>query len=248
MTSKVPSSADKFVWHIDDIEMVRTKGGAGSGNHGHTGRPGKIGGSGPGDNTPYGAVILAKTAQEWFDEQQAVSEQWSKEAMDRFEREKPHTEMTREDFAGYLKRMGDHRRLILDEGMDIVLNRKPGSLADPKEYMQRLMVHDKDKYDHNVAEAYVGTFKFDRKVYEGAFTAAMNNHHLNNDHHYEHWVHKGKATEMSPMAFWEMMADWRGTARERGTPYGAYYAKFGGKMDLHPRTRSAVEFELGKLK
>lgn len=237
-----------MLWPVASSLQRATKGGAGSGNFQHSGRPGVIGGSGPGMLTGAGEVVFGKTAQEWFDEQQKISDALTKDVLDAFDKDKPNTEMTREHLAEHLNRLGEHRSLILDEGMQAIIN-NPGKFKDPRmqdAFLNNLMKHDADKYDYDAAEAYVGSFKIDRKIYEGAFTAVMSAHHMANPHHPEYWVtpQTKRAAPIPPVYFWEMMADWKGTARERGMPYSAYYRKFGNKMILHPQTREAVEREL----
>lgn len=229
------------------------KGGAGSGNHGHKGRPGKRGGSGKYGGLRNSHLTLGgKTARELTDQQQLLSDGMAQVALDKFKQAGAHTEMTEKDFNGYLDRLGEHRALILDETL-AVANRRSLSPAEQDTLVANLMKHDADKYDWKVAEAYVGSFKMDRGTYEGAFTAAMTNHHLKNPHHWEHhvqsetlWGMKAPPTArpMPRLDYIEMMGDWLGTAREKGTPPAGYYRKFGDKMILNPATRRAVEKDL----
>jgi hypothetical protein len=228
------------------------KGGSGSGNFGHSGRQGKVGGSGLATHTSGSAKILGKTADKWFEEQDAISEQWKQEMLVKYDATDPKPDISREALSGYLNRMGEHRNLILDEGMHIVTQRKPHFLMNPenqREYMRRLMVHDKDKYESiSTAVAYTNFFKGeDRAAAYPAFKVAMEKHHDANEHHPEFWVSQGKPAQMPQMAFWEMQADWAGTARERKTLPWEYYDRFGRDMNLHPKTRRAVEFEFDEM-
>lgn len=231
------------------------KGGSGSGYFGHFGRPGKIGGSTMQggavnpydiDTTPGDEVIMGKEARKWFAMQQALSDQWREEELAKFRKAKVRTEMTEDDLDGYLRRLSKHRRYILDEGMNILADIRPK--IDEKEFMRRLMMHDRDKYDYNTAEAYVGKFKFDPKDYQEAHSAAHTMHVTQNDHHFEFWAKGGTPQRIPPAPFWELMADWRGTARQQRQPHNAYYDKFGKDIPLHPATRKQLEFELEMLR
>lgn len=219
--------------------LVVLKGGKGSGNFGHSGRHGKIGGSG------VGGSLAGLNPEQLFTEQIAISDAAKDAEMKKFSDSTEATELKKGDLDRYLTRLGDHRRLILREAIKIS-DEKNLSRSEQQDLKNRLMKHDMDKYDWKTAEAYVGSFKTSRATYEGAFTAAMTNHHLKNDHHWEfHMTSPTRANVIPKMPYVEMLADWRGTAAERGTPQGAYYKKFGPKMVLHPVTRRHVEEDLG---
>ena len=196
-------------------------------------------------------MLAGKTARELADQQQLLSDGMAQRVMAAFEKSGTPTEMTTADLNTYLDRLGEHRALMLDETM-AVAERYKLSPAEQDDLVQRLMRHDADKYDFNTAEAYAGSFKLDRKTYEGAFTAAMTGHHLRSPHHWEYHVttetvggqERKTAQAMPTLDYVEMMGDWLGTAREKGSPPAGYYRRFGKEMILNPATRRAVERDL----
>lgn len=198
--------------------------------------------------------IAGKTGQEWLDEQILRNHAYKVEALAQFDKEGATSEMSRDAYISYMDRLGDHRLLITNETLRVA-KKRDNKMTDQEKgnLMSNLQVHDRDKFDWNVAEAYVGAFQIDRKTYEGAFTAAMTNHHLKNPHHWEYHVTSetvgGKtmkrANPIPRTQFVEMIGDWNGTAREKNMPTWAYYSKFGNRMILHPETRAAAEREIG---
>lgn len=240
-----------YGYETKNVSETTLKGGPGSGYHGHAGRPGRRGGSSPSAGLSAENAkmeIAGKTGREWHRAQLAVSERAKLQVLSQFDREGPATEVSREQLVNYLDRLGDHRTFVLDETLNVA-KKRAGVMPEREKsaLMGNLVQHDRDKYDFKVAEAYVGSFQLDRKTYEGSFTAAMNAHHLSNPHHYEYWTEPGgkRAKPMPRLHFVEMMGDWNGTAREKGTPKDGYYKKYGKYMTLHPETRAAAERELG---
>lgn len=232
------------------------KGGAGSGFHGHSGRPGKRGGSAPAriSGEMAALVIGGKSGARWQEDQDRLTDQLKQRVMLEYDAADRPSEVDRKQLEKWIDRLGEHRTLILDEAMKVAEKRLGRMPADEQEQlMTNLVKHDADKYSFAVAEAYIGSFSIDRKTYEGAFTAALTSHHENNPHHWEHWVSSesigGKTRRMAQaiprVHFIEMMGDWNGTAREKGMPKDAYYSKYRKSHILHPDTRNAVEREYG---
>ena len=62
---------NRFVWQVDEIEVTKpvVEGGAGSGNFGHAGRPGEVGGSGEGGSFPQGEEQRLQALAMWREAQ-----------------------------------------------------------------------------------------------------------------------------------------------------------------------------------
>ena len=240
--------------------LEKLKGSDRSGNYGHSGRPGKVGGSGPTSYlSPENAtkIFAGKSGEEWMEEQQALSKSLFEREMKAYDEIDYPTEISKDQYRSHLNRLGRHRAMILDEAMKVAQKRiKHMPDSEQKELMDNLMKHDAEKYNFKIAEAYIGKKSVDKGTYEGAFWAAVSKHHLTNPHHWEHWVGTetigGKqrkiAAAIPRVHFIEMMGDWNGTAREQGTEKDWYYKKFGDDFILHPDTRKAAEKELGLRK
>lgn len=83
------------------------------------------------------------------------------------------------------------------------------------------------------------------------FISAWHHHLISNKHHWEHWViTRGDGTcypiEMPCKCVWEMVSDWNGAARAKGTGTGLdWYTRQKDKMILHDNTRHLVEAIIG---
>lgn len=80
------------------------------------------------------------------------------------------------------------------------------------------------------------------------FECAWNLHQKRNDHHWQHWVRIGDdgtivPLPMSPNAFREMIADWKGAGKAitGKDDTDEWYMKNRDQMLLHPNTRLWVE-------
>lgn len=117
------------------------------------------------------------------------------------------------------------------------------------------IIHDLSRFRLSEALAYIASQPYNRdnkppKITQ-AFTYAWNDHQHRNKHHWEYWVHFDYHThEMTTLSIpdryrREMLADWRGAGRAKGTPdVRGWYLKNNGAMLLHPETRQWIECQL----
>lgn len=86
------------------------------------------------------------------------------------------------------------------------------------------------------------------------FNIAWNHHQKKNDHHWQYWIitlDRGETfcLPMSKYALLEMIADWIGAGRAQGKPNTwEWYAANKTKIQLHPDTRSEVDYLIEKLR
>ena len=152
--------------------------------------------------------------------------------------------LSEDDLLQYLYRTTQHRKTIAEEAIK-VLKGKDLPEKEIRQLLRNIVRHDVDKYDLNMADAYADFFA-GRKVKDSKkFKAAIRKHHEINGHHATFWVDKrGKAKEMPRIFVFEMVADMRGTAKEKGTGSASdFYRKHAGNFNMHPKSRKLLESE-----
>lgn len=227
----------------------RYKGSSKSGNHGHAGRQGLVGGSAPQSfKYPVGGIgtpvdidnyrIAGKTGAEWRKDQEAITAAGHDALLADISLNFPN--VTEQQAQEYVERLDAHRGMVFEEAL---LTAQGYNLTrdEQKMLIENVINHDVDKYTGEQSAPYM-TRHDDRKMW----WEAMGKHHENNPHHPEYWqINDKRAEQMSTVDFIEMIGDWKGTAKYFKTEKDAYYRQNGGSMVLHPETRAAAERELG---
>ena len=126
---------------------------------------------------------------------------------------------------------------------------------------ERLMDHDKSKYDVEEYSAYDDYFygkegrdDDDIAVIDQTFDYAWLHHIHHNPHHWQYWVLLGddegaKALEIPESYVYEMIADWWSFSWKNGNLEEIFdwYVDHKKKMILHEKTRELVEDTLSKM-
>lgn len=120
------------------------------------------------------------------------------------------------------------------------------------------LIHDWHKFLPDEWIAYANYFAPGRKVRDqygnllpdSEFDRAWNRHQKRAPHHWQYWLltrDSGETVELQmPERYWrEMLADWRGIARQKGTNTLEWYLKNRSNIQLHFITRAELERELG---
>jgi hypothetical protein len=124
----------------------------------------------------------------------------------------------------YLQRLNLHRRYVLLEAYRI-----GGILA-----LGTGLTHDLSKYrrDEFLAYAYHWNLKeeLQTKADKRAYGQAVQLHYARNRHHYQYWQDRGRV----PIRYvYEMAADWRAMAREKGQHTGQWYLANYASLPIH---------------
>lgn len=115
----------------------------------------------------------------------------------------------------------------------------------------RGVTHDLSKFRRDEFFPYADYFQWflygDTEDYEPVFKKAVRLHKSRNPHHPEFWVKDGIPEEMDHDSVLEMACDWVAFARSHAGSTSAreYYLSNRIRLELHPRTREALECELG---
>lgn len=106
--------------------------------------------------------------------------------------------------------------------------------------------HDESKYSDEEFDGYRMKFypldDLDKKAIEDTdvFKDAWKHHYLNNDHHWNFWVHDGVAENMHDDAIVHMVADWQGMTYKFGDNAKIWFDKQ-TDINLSEATRVKVE-------
>lgn len=152
----------------------------------------------------------------------------------------------------YLKYIDEHRHYVLTafkkHGQQICLCLSLIGLPY-HELRHRIAIHDLSKYGPEEFTEYRKSF-FPKKEEENQisnFHMAWKHHYMNNDHHWEYWIHDDKAEEMDRLAIAEMILDWEAmSVKFKNSPLD-WYNEHKDSLRLHRKTRELVEATLQSL-
>lgn len=112
------------------------------------------------------------------------------------------------------------------------------------------IIHDLSKFSRAEWRPYVLSFysgweKDDRPQWiVRLFDRALQHHYDHNAHHPEHWHIGNGIFPISDYARREMLADWRGMARQRNSNTRQWYNNYKDKILLHEETKEWIEMVL----
>lgn len=120
---------------------------------------------------------------------------------------------------------------------------------DMSELAKRVAEHDQSKWSVDEFPQYRNYFypaQGEVKIDE-QFAAAWKHHYETNDHHPEHWVINGVATDMSILAIAEMILDWEAMSRNFGGNPRVWFRDSKNKFNISVATEVIVSRALSIL-